>query len=460
MKIAVIVPVYNGEKFLPDFLACLARQTGKNFEVFFVDDCSTDRTGMLLREAAARYAGFHYLRNDTRCGAAFSRNRGIDHSQSEYVLCLDADDCIADDLLEQLERAAETYGADMVMLERGDFVKADTIDRDHAFFKDEAALYENTQGGTGKRVFRLADQPADFLLRCQNGTCDRMVKRALLDRYGIRFQNLPSSNDVFYALFSVFAAKRIVHTETSDFLYYRRNHSQPGRISNDRDPMCAYEALKAVKDALVQNRLWAERCVYFWIFALDSLEKQLFVCRREERRRQVLRYLQEEGFCELGVPDDPRYDRLPETYRRQFALFLTIPYEENCFKDSMSFRALCESRRERIAAVFDYAEKNGLRVGYWGVGRMTEGFLSVTDSLEKKVDFLIDNDQKKQGKRLFGTEIVSYDRAKEQVGLVIISNRQYYREIRKQIRDGKEKAQVLSIQEYLYCDGSVGEYIR
>ena len=91
---------------------------------------------------------------------------------------------------------------------------------------------------------------------------------------------------------------------------------------------------------------------------------------------------------------------------------------------------------------------------------MTEWFLSVTDSLEKKVDFLIDNDQKKQGKRLFGTEIVSYDRAKEQVGLVIISNRQYYREIRKQIRDGKEKAQVLSIQEYLYCDGSVGEYIR
>lgn len=50
MKIAVIVPVYNGEKFLPDFLACLARQTGKNFEVFFVDDCSTDRTGMLLRK--------------------------------------------------------------------------------------------------------------------------------------------------------------------------------------------------------------------------------------------------------------------------------------------------------------------------------------------------------------------------------------------------------------------------
>lgn len=460
MKTAVIVPVYNGEKFLPDFLACLERQTERNFEVFFVDDCSVDRTGILLREAAARHKSFHYMRNETRRGAAFSRNRGIESSRSEYVLCLDADDCVADDLLEQLERAAESSGADMVMLERGDFMEAAAIDRNHAFFRDEAILYENPRGESGQRIFQITDQPADFLLRCQNGTCDRMVKRALLDRYGIRFQDQPSSNDVFYTLFATFAAKTIVHTETSDFLYYRRVHAQPGRISNDRDPMCAYEALRAVKDALARNHMWEKCCVYFWIFALDSLEKQLFVCRRDERRKEALRYLQEAGFRALGVPDDPQFGRLQEPYRKQLARFMAMSYAEDCFKDSMSFHALCESRQERIAAVFAYAENNGLWVGYWGVGRMTEGFLSIAEDLGKNIAFLIDNDEKKQGKKLFGTEIVSYGRIKEQAGLIIISNRQYYHDILEQVKTGNAQMQVLSIQEYLYCGGDVRAYIR
>lgn len=460
MKIAVIVPVYNGGKFLPEMLGCLMRQTMQDFEVFFVDDGSTDQTGNLLREAVSQRTGFHYLRNESRCGAAISRNRGIESSQSEYVLCLDADDRIADDLLEQLVKAADSMQADMVMLERRDFAKTETINRWHDFLKDDAALYERQDGTCGGRAFTIREQPDDFLVRCQNGTCDRMVRRALLDKYQIRFQDLPSSNDVFYIIFSSFAAASIVHTETSDLLYYKRIHSQPGRISNDRDPMCAFEALRAVKDALVQHHMWNDYCVHFWIFALDSLEKQLFVCRREERQKQVYTYLQEEGLQQLGVPSDDMYDRLPESYRREYALLQALPYEEKCFMHSMSFHALCVSNLERIGTLFDYAKEHGLWVGYWGVGRMTAGFLSAADCLGRKIEYLIDNDRKKQGKRLSGIEIVSYDSVKEQTGLIVISNKQYYQEIFAQIKDGNQKMHVISIQEYLYCDGKPEEYIR
>lgn len=460
VKIAVIVPVYNGEKFLPEFLACLLRQTMQEFEAYFVDDCSTDQTGVLLREAAEKHAGFHYLRNEIRCGAALSRNKGIESGRSKYVLCLDADDRIADDLLEQLVRAADSARADMVMLERGDFVRSDAISRSHDFLKDDAGLYQKGQGASGQRVFRAVEQPEDFLTRCQNGTCDRMVRRALLDKYRLRFQDLPSSNDVFYILFYTFAAESIVHTETSDFLYYRRRHSEPGRISNDRDPMCAYEALRAVKEALVQYHLWEECCVHFWIFALDSLEKQLFVCRREDRQREVYLYLQEVGLRVLGVPDEALFDRLPASYRKQFALFLTRPYEEKCFKDSMTFHALCESSREKIVDLFDYAEKNCFRLGYWGVGRMTEGFVAAAAHLGKKIDYFVDNDKEKLGKRVFDIEVVTYDSIKDLTGLIVISNKQYYAEIYEQIKAGNEDMQVLSIQEYLYGNGSLEEFIR
>ena len=126
MKISVIIPVYNGEKFLDEILKCLSRQTMKDYEVIFVDDCSSDRTKDMLRKFVLSDKRYQYFRNDIRQGAAYSRNRGIELSKAPYVLCLDADDRFEDDLLEQVTNVAYTYNADMVMLERGDFCGFDS----------------------------------------------------------------------------------------------------------------------------------------------------------------------------------------------------------------------------------------------------------------------------------------------------------------------------------------------
>ena len=403
---------------------------------------------------------FHYIRNESRYGAATSRNKGIMKSQSEYVLCLDADDLIADDLLEELEKAAELYCADMIMLERGDFTGNDYIKRENRVLYDDIELYGNPNVPDCVRTFTAKEQPEDFLIRCLNGACDRMIKRDLLNRYQIYFQNLPSSNDVFYTLFATLSAERIVHTQNADYLYYRRVHSEPDRISNNRDPMCAFEALYAVKEALMQYHMWEDCCNHFWIFALDSLEKQLFVCKNSGRQREVYQYLQDEGLKKLGVAEDIRYNNLLVWYKKQFERFLTTPFEEKCFNNSMTFHALCESNQEKIRDIFVLKEEEGLQVGYWGIGRMTEGFLSVAGNMGKKVDYLIDNNKDKQGQEMFGMEVVSFDTVVQKVGLIIVSNKQYFHEIHKQIKKTNECIKVLCIQEYLYCSKGLEECIR
>ena len=459
-KIAVIVPVYNGEKFLPEFISSLLRQTINSFEVYFVDDCSTDNTGVLLQDAVSKNASFYYIRNKSKCGAALSRNKGIEYSQSEYVLCLDADDLIADDLLEELERTAEFYCADMVMLERKDFKKNDPIRRENSFLNDDTELYINSDMPYSMQTFKVKEQSEDFLIRCMNATYDRMIKRELLNKYQIQFQDLPSSNDVFYILFATFAAECIVHTQTTDYLYYRRIHSEPDRISNNRDPMCAFEALYAVKEALIQYHMWKDCCIHFWIFALDSLEKQLFVCKNADRQREVYQYLQDEGLKRLGVGEDLSYNDLPVCYKKQFERLLTTPFEEKCFNDSMTFHALCESRQEKINDIFVLAAKENLKVGYWGIGRMTEGFLSVAESMCNKVDYLIDNNRDKHGKKMFGKEVLSFDSIVQKVGLIIVSNKQYFHEIHEQIKKANGHIKVVCIQEYLYCSKDLEDCIR
>lgn len=443
MKVSVIIPVYNCEKFIPELLECLHNQTMQDYEAIFVDDCSTDETPAMLEEAVSRDKKFYYYKNEKRQGAANSRNKGIEISHAPYILCLDADDRFEYDLLEQVTEAAYANDADMVMLERSDFNGFDTstIKRDRYLFKDEKQLF-------ALKVFSLEDQPIDFLLRCENGTCDRMIRKELLDKYQIRFQSLNNSNDVFYIVFSTFCANRIVHTDTRDNLYHRRVHSEPGRISNWRDPMCAFQALLEIHNHLVKYNMWGKYCIYFWVFALDSLEKQLFVCKDVNRQREVYCYLQKEGLELLGIENNERYTLLPRPLREQYAKFKEWSFEEKCFQKSMMLEALCKLYFYKLKNLADiYKEKN---FAFWGVGRLTEIFIDEYKKQGGKINYIIDNDIKKQGTEIKNIPIVAYEEVWDKVNVILVSNRRYYSAIEKQIRSKSEIIEILSLKESIY----------
>lgn len=443
MRISVVIPMYNCEKFIGELFECLYAQTMSDFEVIFVDDCSTDTTSVLLKEVVKQNPNFFYYRNEKRQGAAISRNIGIRNSTAPYVLCLDADDRFENDLLEQVTNAAYDNDADMVMLERNDFYGFDahTIRRKRYMFEDEKIFFF-------PKTFILEHQPIDFLLRCENGTCDRLVRRTLLDEYQIRFQNLKNSNDVFYILFATFCAKKIVHTATFDNLYHRRVHAEQGRISNQRDPMCAYLALKEVHDKLVEYGKWEQYCVHFWMFALDSLEKQLLVCKDMYRQKEVYEYIQREGLLQLGIEVDEYYERLPEAVRRQYHKFCEMAYGEKCYEKSMMLEALCELYAERIALYCN--RMKGKKVAFWGAGKFAPVFISAYRKQGGQIDLIIDNDTNKQGGECAGCPIVSFEDVSGQVDAIIISNRRYYSEIGEQIAEKSRNIDIYSMQEILF----------
>ena len=113
MKVSVIIPVYNAEKTLQESLGSLQAQTFRDFEVVFVDDCSTDASPELM-EAFLKDSGLagRILRQEQNGGVAAARNRGLDAAEGEYLAFLDADDRMAEDTLEQAVAAAD--GADIV----------------------------------------------------------------------------------------------------------------------------------------------------------------------------------------------------------------------------------------------------------------------------------------------------------------------------------------------------------
>lgn len=91
-KVAVVMAVYNGERYLQEAVESILKQTFADFEFLVVDDGSTDRTPAILQEFAERDTRIRVLQNAENLGLTKSLNRGIRASQGEYIARMDADD--------------------------------------------------------------------------------------------------------------------------------------------------------------------------------------------------------------------------------------------------------------------------------------------------------------------------------------------------------------------------------
>jgi glycosyltransferase involved in cell wall biosynthesis len=100
LAVSVVVPVFNGARFLPEAVACIRAQTLKPSEVIVVDDGSSDATPEVARTLGP---GIIYLRQEN-LGCAAARNRGLGEARSDAVAILDVDDLWPADNLEILAR--------------------------------------------------------------------------------------------------------------------------------------------------------------------------------------------------------------------------------------------------------------------------------------------------------------------------------------------------------------------
>ena len=89
--VSVVIPVYNGERFISRTLASVLAQTYNSFEVIVVDDGSTDLTPIIIEEAVVRDSRVRLFRKQNS-GVAAARNFGISQALGELIATLDADD--------------------------------------------------------------------------------------------------------------------------------------------------------------------------------------------------------------------------------------------------------------------------------------------------------------------------------------------------------------------------------
>ena len=109
IKVSIIVPVYNVEKYIIRCITSIAAQTFTEIEAIFVDDCGTDRSIELIEQFIGQYTGnvvFRIIRLKSNKGQSAARNRGIRESHGKYIYFLDSDDYISPDCIDVLYSVA------------------------------------------------------------------------------------------------------------------------------------------------------------------------------------------------------------------------------------------------------------------------------------------------------------------------------------------------------------------
>lgn len=115
MKISVIVPAYNVEKYISRCLNSLLKQTYKNLEVIVVNDGSTDNTQILIEQFCVKDSRIKLINHEKNMGLFHARLTGVKNAVGNYIGFVDSDDYVSEDYYRTLVYEAIEKEADIVV---------------------------------------------------------------------------------------------------------------------------------------------------------------------------------------------------------------------------------------------------------------------------------------------------------------------------------------------------------
>lgn len=208
--VSVIIPVYNGEKYIKQCLENVISQSEKGIEVIVIDDGSTDRTVEIARTYPVKI-----IEHDVNRGLAASRNTGMDAAQGEYIHFLDVDDGVNEDYYKNLLAAINETGADMAcggMLHEQHPHRTQRFKKQQVFTTVHSKL-KITYVGKWGYVWRY------------------LFRKQFLVKHHIRFEEGRLVEDLLFSFLAVFYARKLVVVPGTEYHYYHRENS----IMSNRD---------------------------------------------------------------------------------------------------------------------------------------------------------------------------------------------------------------------------------
>ncbi|MBO4251197.1 MAG: glycosyltransferase [Clostridia bacterium] len=209
LKLSIIVPVYNAEKYLDRCIKSIYDQTFTDYEIILVNDGSSDNSLALCRK---------YAENDNRItvidkkngGAGSARNAGLIVATGEYVTFPDVDDWFEPNMYEELYALAKSGDYDIVFSGFNNYSQ----NLKHINTVNCSAVDFKTQKECRKNIMTLFPTTTIF-----DAPWNKLYKRQLIEENRVRFTDLRRCQDAVFNLDVYRCAKSVRSTEKAYYNY-------------------------------------------------------------------------------------------------------------------------------------------------------------------------------------------------------------------------------------------------
>lgn len=208
IRLSVIVPVFNAEKYIKDCLKSLASVANRDMEVLLVDDGSTDHSGIICDVFVKKDPRFHVFHKKNG-GVSSARNFALDRAVGKWVTFVDADDMPTKTLLDTDSDIKSDLLCFNWQYTTGESEQEKLVD----------GIYEEEQ----MRTF-LGSHLIDFIFRTPWG---KLFKRGIIEEHNIRFnEDYRLGEDNLFVLDYLSYCKSIETKQTLGYIYLRPSQSK------------------------------------------------------------------------------------------------------------------------------------------------------------------------------------------------------------------------------------------
>lgn len=205
IKVSIIVPVYNVERYLAICLDSLISQTLKEIEIICVNDGSTDCSGQIIEEFAKADERVKII-TQSNTGPSVARNNGMKIASGEYIAFCDSDDWVDLDYYEKLYNAAKSYNCDIAVAGMKKLKKG------------KIKIFQNFSETTTAVDFYKKIIICDVPDYCY--VCNKIYKTSSLKQSGLEFKPGTYYEDIFFTPQVLYNLGSLVCV-TDSYYYYR-----------------------------------------------------------------------------------------------------------------------------------------------------------------------------------------------------------------------------------------------
>ena len=403
VKISVIIPVYNVEKYLRECLDSILAQTFQDFEIICIDDGSTDKSLEILQEYKTKDDRFVIVQQ-RHSGAGSARNNGIGLAEGKYIQFLDSDDYFEPALLEEMYNHAEKFNADLTVC------SSRKVDDEGNIIETGSPNFPiNIDKVPMEQVFNRQEFKENIFSLFTPVIWNMLIRRAFLKENYLEFPSLQIYEDITFMHSLVISAEKIV-AFNKELINYRFN--RPGSLVSTR----ASHTIDAIKS-----------CIYLGEF----LKSRGFLPEYENAYRKVfINHIR----AEISYCNDGEYKKFLEEFKA------LMP------EDWMKYRSAL--RKDYITA--EYLKKfiGDKKVMLWG------GSLFIRQVLERETEKnpnilgIIDRNAASMGKQfcnytIYPPEAINEMKPDGVILTVLSNNESIYESLKEEFREKYPNVELL-----------------